>query len=1458
MKQFMPRRHQCAFALIGTGILLVTLAFGATASDDAQFVDQQIPVAEMQTEERNAVSITMRNTGTDTWTSTSGHCLNAQNATDNWKWGVYHMLLWAGRVCLDSGETTAPGETKTFTFRVKAPEDTGTYNFEWQMAKGSQEFGESTPAVQVPIVTPHFRIKGITELEHNGGRVDWSVSGNNLIAYDRLGRDAYDDKSLDGCHDVWTTTPDGADQTCLTCGAPGFANRHLGNPTWHPSGDYIVIQAEYEHLGDCAELSLPGRGASSELWAMTSDGQDYYRLTFVTEQIGKGVLHPHFSADGRSLSWSELYQVNGQLGLWKLKTADFVVGADGPQLVNEREYLPGDEGFYENHGFSPDGSKLIFSTDIDIENGGTIDGARTNIYSLDLPNGDATPLTSVEDGGFHNEHSIYSPDGDRIVWMNGADNFNQGTDLWIMRSDGNSKWRLTHFNQDGYPEFVGAGQPELTIADSSWSPDGLSIVTYGLYDKNAQEGGVYLIEMTTADSPVPEPFAPPLHLYLKQLAVELHWVSGSDEPVPLYRVHYGTESGQYDSMLETAVDHAAVDDLTPGETYYFAVQACNDSGSICGDFSHELSATISYPEPQAAFSADVLSGSAPVPVQFTDESTGSVESWEWDFGDGTRSTDQHPQHTYEEEGIYTVRLTASGKGGASTLVKADYISIAPPVPVANFTANPVSGSAPLLVTFTDTSSGEITERSWDFGDGGSSEASVALYTYDTPGVYSVTLTVVGPGGSDEKRVVDMIEVVDRTPLVADFSADVRSGPTPLHVQFQDDSVGQITTWLWDFGDGGTSPQSEPDHVYTEAGTYDVSLTITGPDGVDEVTKTGFIRVGETELTIEVGEIEVGTEPRQVVFEKTFVDPVVIAKPLSANQTAPAVVRITEVDSDGFMVALQEWDYLDGAHATETLSFVAVERGRHRLPNGALLEAGRIATDATGDFERAEFSAPFESVPIVLAAITSNAEADAVVARIGNIDTAGFDIGMQEQERNVQAHAEESIDFVALEPSSGVVGELRFEAARTADAVTHRPFGIGFATPFAAPPAFVADIQTIDELDTANLRWRNKSAAEIEVWVDEESSDDWEGWHANEVVGYIAFEASNPESDPDGDSLSTGEEANLYRTDPFEPDTDGDGLEDGDEVMFWGARWAADIDGDGVSNILDTDADGDGFSDGTEVDLGFDPGDPDDHPGGALPFLAGEITLDDQWTWVPFGRSFEDPIVVANPLSGNDADPAVVRISDVQGDGFYASVQEWDYLDGVHGEETLSYLVVENGRHQLPGGEWIEAGKIASDVTNGFERVSFSESFAAAPVVLTAVTTVSEVDAVTTQVRNVNGAGFDVGMREQEANIQVHLIETMHYVAWPVSSGKVDGLRYEVGRTGNVVKYKPTAFSFPTPFDLPPILLADMQTTNNGNPASLRCQGKTRSAVEVWVDEEQSKDNETWHPREDVGYILIGH
>jgi Tol biopolymer transport system component len=325
----------------------------------------------------------------------------------------------------------------------------------------------------------------ITLIKEEGGRLDWSPR-NNLIVFDRTGDDGY--------FNLYTMNPDGSNETCLTCNKPGAPTRHKGNPAWHPSGDYIVFQAEKEEHPGPSSFSNPGLGKDNDLWLTASDGNTYDRLTNVPTRLG--VLHPHFSHDGTSLLWAEKVGpgagIGDVTGEWVLNVADFTVEPEGARLTNVKTHQPLGPVFYESHGFSNDDSQIIFSAHI-VPN--EADQAWLDIYTLHLETLAVQRLTQTFDQW--DEHAHYSPSGNKIAWMSstGCDCDPRvlrqlRTDLWLMNRDGSDQVRLTHLSDSDRPEYVGR---RSIAADNAWGPDGKQLALY-VIEGISPRGKILIIE----------------------------------------------------------------------------------------------------------------------------------------------------------------------------------------------------------------------------------------------------------------------------------------------------------------------------------------------------------------------------------------------------------------------------------------------------------------------------------------------------------------------------------------------------------------------------------------------------------------------------------------------------------------------------------------------------------------------------------------------------------------------------------------------------------------------------------------------------------------------------------------------------------------------------------------------------------------------------------------------------
>ncbi len=173
--------------------------------------------------------------------------------------------------------------------------------------------------------------------------------------------------------------------------------------------------------------------------------------------------------------------------------------------------------------------------------------------------------------------------------------------------------------------------------------------------------------------------------------------------------------------------------------------------------------------PTSNFTGNPTSGDVPLLVNFTDQSSqgsSAITSWSWNFGDGGSSSIQNPTHTYNSVGTFSVTLMVTDASGLSdSFTRTSYITVnqaqfAPPT--AEFSANPITGNAPLSVSFVDLSTpgdGAITNWNWSFGDGGSSSIQNPTHTYNLAGTFNVSLTVTDSNGlSDTFNQTNLITV----------------------------------------------------------------------------------------------------------------------------------------------------------------------------------------------------------------------------------------------------------------------------------------------------------------------------------------------------------------------------------------------------------------------------------------------------------------------------------------------------------------------------------------------------------------------------------------------------------------------------------------------------------------------------------------------------------------------------
>ena len=322
---------------------------------------------------------------------------------------------------------------------------------------------------------------GVIVLKPDGGRVEWSPDGKTIYI-DRMDSERY--------FDIYRMNPNGNNEACLTCKTNNSVpSGHNGQPAIHPNGNYLVFQAQKkEHVGFFGrdKAAQPGLGRYHDLWLMNLTTKDFFQLTNLPNAHNTGVLHPHFSKDGKKLTWSQMH--NNKKNYWKLKVADFAVDANGkPGLSNIKTYAPGGDGFYENHGLSPDGKKIIFTGNFELT-ANPFSFFKQKIYTYDFATEKMTALATEK----YNESAQFLSFADKIVWFTSVGNKNRGTDYWSMNYDGSAKKRITDFNN---PKNLSHQGKVITAADFSFSPDGKKMVAYLQTNIFTQAGMTVMIEL---------------------------------------------------------------------------------------------------------------------------------------------------------------------------------------------------------------------------------------------------------------------------------------------------------------------------------------------------------------------------------------------------------------------------------------------------------------------------------------------------------------------------------------------------------------------------------------------------------------------------------------------------------------------------------------------------------------------------------------------------------------------------------------------------------------------------------------------------------------------------------------------------------------------------------------------------------------------------------------------------
>jgi hypothetical protein len=347
------------------------------------------------------------------------------------------------------------------------------------------------------------------------------------------------------------------------------------------------------------------------------------------------------------------------------------------------------------------------------------------------------------------------------------------------------------------------------------------------------------------------------------------------------------------------------------------------------------------------------------------------------------------------------------------------------------------------------------------------------------GTCDFTLTACYSDGSESPPSPSFPFTFDSTPVTpaAVVSPSTTAGNAPLNVV---DNQGPSSS--------ATTPIAEAEGTSAGGGA-------TNPGTTDLSNNFNF----------EVGSLRINNYWVRVLFENNYSQPIVIAGPPTVSGGDPSLVRIRNIGQNGFDIRIQEWDYLDGTHALETVNYVVMEKGVYTLDNGFRIEAGNF--DGSTSLQQVSLQQAYNFTPVIMTQVMTETGSDAVANRLSDISQTSFKHKLQEQQSTQTDHSEvETIGYIAMESGMGQIDGLLFEASLAPEKIDHNWFTLTYGANATSQPFFFAGIQTSYGVDTAALRIKNISKTGIQIKIEEEQSEDTETTHIKEVIGYFTIGA----------------------------------------------------------------------------------------------------------------------------------------------------------------------------------------------------------------------------------------------------------------------------------------------------------------------------------------------------------------
>ncbi len=468
----------------------------------------------------------------------------------------------------------------------------------------------------------------------------------------------------------------------------------------------------------------------------------------------------------------------------------------------------------------------------------------------------------------------------------------------------------------------------------------------------------------------------------------------------------------------------------------------------------------------------------------------------------------------------------------------------------------------------------------------------------------------------------------------------------------------------------------------------------------------------------------------------------------------------------------------------------------------------------------------EGAAIFVGPPTSN-DASPGVIRLQNVGQSSFQLRFQEWQYEDGNHGSESVDYVEIplgrhEMSDGSIWEVvNFQVSGTGQWV--RKY---FSSSMPSTPAVFCSMQTYNGYQTALVRVKNVTTSGFDAAIFEEQA--LMDGHAAETVACLAVYSSSGSGTVTVNGADTsyeiqvqninstfksvsGHQLKMEEEQSYDSETDhinevvnilflGDKML-AQDVSFNGSDTAAVRQGpDNTVTNNDTSSSNNWYDDESWIEV-------------------GNVTVGSSWKTVTLSKTFSDPVVIVGPPTINGVQPCVIRVRNVQSNSFEIRVQEWEYLDGYHTNENVSYMVLEAGSHSLPDGSIWQIGKFDISGTLSWKNVNFASAFASTPVVFQTMQTFNGSQTAVMREKSVTGDSFSAAIEEEEQFNDGHVTETVGYLA------------------------------------------VEQSAPSGTTVMTMECNHEFKSASSIGkefrLEEETSKDSETYHTYEQLGILSLG-